>query len=330
MLPKPLLSAVDLIVGYAGRPVLGPVNLAILPGEFVCVLGANGTGKSTLLRSLTGLQKPLGGGVDLEQTPLAKLSANERARKQALVLTDRVSAQAMRGYELAALGRQPHTGWSGRLSAEDHAVVCKALEDADAAVFADRLVVELSDGERQRILIARALAQEPVVLILDEPTAFLDLPRRIELMHLLRRVARLRSLAVLMSTHDLDLALRYADDVWLIDRFGQLKTGAPEDLVLAGDFERAFLNEGFIFDFGSGALRLKEESVGDVAVAAQGRVGVWLQRAVQRAGFRVSDQADVQVEVNGSGYIIRKSGQLPKEAGTVRELVSILSTEARL
>lgn len=328
MSSSPLFRATDLVVGYNDRPLFGPVDLAISPGEFVCLLGANGTGKSTLLRSLAGLQKPLRGGVELAQTPLAKLSARERARKLALVLTDRVAAMSMHGYELAALGRQPHTGWSGRLSAEDHAVVAKALEDTDSHAFADRLVIELSDGERQRIMIARALAQEPAVLILDEPTAFLDLPRRIELMHLLRRVARHRKLAVLMSTHDLELALRYADDVWLLDRSGQLRTGAPEDLVLAGDFERAFLNDGFVFDFERGALRLKEESFGDVAVMVDGPAGIWLQRAVERAGFRIGNTAELRVERNGSGYILHAAGKPQRKANTVRELVSILEERA--
>lgn len=329
MSSSPLLSAADLVVGYKDRPLFGPVNLSIAPGEFVCLLGANGTGKSTFMRSLAGLQMPLRGSVELVQTPLAKLSASDRARKLALVLTDRVMAQSMRGYELAALGRQPHTGWAGRLSDGDHAVVAQALADTDATAFADRLVIELSDGERQRILIARALAQEPAVLILDEPTAFLDLPRRIELMHLLRRLARVRNLAVLMSTHDLELALRYADDVWLLDRSGHLRTGAPEDLVLAGDFERAFLNEGFVFDFERGALRLKEEPRGDVAVVASGPAGIWLQRAVQRAGFQVSDTAEVRIEVNGGGFILRAASKPEREAKTIRELVSILASEGR-
>lgn len=325
MRTAPLLEASDLCVGYENRVVIGPVDLGVAAGQFVCLLGANGTGKSTLLRSLAGLQRPLGGTVRLLQQPLAALSAKERARRLALVLTDRVSAQSMRGYDLAVLGRQPHTGWSGKLSAADHAVVAQALEDTDAKALAGRPVLELSDGERQRILIARALAQEPAVLVLDEPTAFLDLPRRVELMHLLRRLARRRELAILLSTHDLELALRYADEVWLLDRAGELRTGAPEDLVLQGDFERAFIQDGFVFDLEAGVLRLEEETGGSVVVAAGGDVGVWLRRAVQRAGFRVGDAGDIRVAVAGERYVIRMPDDAIVEALTVGGVVQALT-----
>lgn len=319
------LEASDLVVGYNNRRVLGPVALKLWPGRFICLLGANGSGKSTLLRSLAGLQAPIEGSIWLVHRPMKALSRKERARLLALVLTDRVSAPSLTGYELAALGRHPHTSWTGRVSSDDRAVVTQALTDMGAASLAGRLVMELSDGEQQRVLIARALAQEPQVMILDEPSAFLDLPRRVELMHLLRRVARNRKLAVLLSSHDLDVAIRYADEVWLLDGQGHLHVGAPEDLVLGGEFDRAFLKEGFAFDHERGGIQLKEECVGDIAIEAEGIARIWLGRAVQRAGYRLRDTAEVTVIARGQDYILRDIRGKETPLKSVHDLVAEIS-----
>lgn len=324
-MPSPLLlEASGAVVGYRGRPVLEPVSVGIGAGRLVSLLGANGSGKSTLLRTFAGLQPPLGGTIRWAEQALAGIASRARARLLALVLTDRVSAPAMRGYDLVALGRQPHTGWSGRLSADDHESIARALDETKAEGLADRLVAELSDGERQRLLVARALAQEPRILVLDEPTAFLDLPRRVELMHLLRHMARVRQLAVLVSTHDLELALRYSDEIWLLDRDGVAHTGAPEDLVLSGQFEKAFLQHGLAFDVDRGVLRIVEETHGAIAVAAEGRTRHWLCHAVQRAGFHVDKEASVRIEQDGDEYRVLEGDILLARANSVGSIVAHL------
>lgn len=323
----PLLETIGLAVGYAGRAVLKPFSELILPGRLVCLLGANGSGKSTVLRTLAGLQPAIAGEVRIAQSSLARLRAGARARLLALVLTDRVTVPAMRGEELVALGRHPHTGWSGRLSDHDDRIVRTALDETGSTSLVDRLVAELSDGERQRLLIARALAQQPRVLMLDEATAFLDLPRRVELMHLLRKIAHARGIAVLLSTHDLELALRYADDVWLLDGASLMTTGAPEDLVLSGRLEAVFQKQGLVFDRERGTLHVAEPARGAFRIDASGRDRHWLAHAARRAGFEVADDASATISRLPTGFRLSRPGFDPLEVGSVRDLVDALREE---
>jgi len=254
------LTTVSLSVGYtpARKPVriiAEGLNLTVLAGEFVCLLGPNGAGKSTLLRTLAGMQAPLSGRVDIDGADLHALSANQRARKLAVVLTERVSPGLLTGWELVALGRHPHTGWMGGISDKDVQAVKRAVAAVGAEHLAPRVFIELSDGERQKLMIARALAQEPHVLLLDEPTAFLDAPRRAELMILLRQVARTANCAVLASTHDLQLAQRSADRLWLMDGTGGVISGTLDDPTLYDGLARAFSVPGLSYDPRTGTFQ---------------------------------------------------------------------------
>ncbi|MEW6254260.1 MAG: ABC transporter ATP-binding protein, partial [Planctomycetota bacterium] len=203
-------------------------------------------------------------------------------------------------YALVALGRHPYTDWTGRLSAHDEAVVRWAMEAVGAKPLAARPISELSDGERQKIMIARALAQEPLVMLLDEPTAFLDLPNRVEIMRVLRALTRQTGRAILLSTHDLDLALRSADRLWLLPHGGPLHDGAPEDLVLSGALEATFRSEGIAFDRQTGTFAIVAAHTGCVALAGEGVTALWTRRALEREGYRVADdgaEAFARVEV---------------------------------
>lgn len=237
------------------------------------------------------------------------LSARELARRLSVVLTERVNPGLLTAYTLVSLGRHPHTNWSGRLSAQDEAAVRGALAAVGAAALADRQVIELSDGERQKIMIARALAQEPAVMILDEPTAFLDLPRRVEVMQLLRRLAHDDQRAILLSTHDLDLALRTADRIWLMTGAGDLHVGAPEDLVLSGAFEAAFQAEGVTFDAQTGAFRITAQPRGSISVQGDGLPALWTRRALERAGFVVSSEATARIQVEPGQWRLTQAGE---------------------
>jgi iron complex transport system ATP-binding protein len=243
-----MLVADQLVIGYGARRVAGPLSMQLPAGEFACLLGPNGAGKSTLLRTLGGMQSALSGRVIESDVDLSRLSARERAQRIAVVLTDRTSTGLLSAYELVALGRLPHTGWNGRLGPQDHAAVDSALRAVGSIDFAQRLVADLSDGERQRIWLARALAQEPRALLLDEVLAFLDLPRRVQIMRLLRRIARERSIAVLLSCHDLELALRDADRLWLMMPNGTVRIGNADELSNDGSLNEAFANEGVRYD----------------------------------------------------------------------------------
>jgi iron complex transport system ATP-binding protein len=335
---NPLLETRDLTVGYTRprhppRAVIEGIDARLNPGEFVCLLGPNGAGKSTLIRTLASMQKPLAGEIMLSGVLLSSLSAKAVARRMSLVLTDRPAVGLMPAATLVALGRHPYTRWGGRLTREDEAAVWRAMADVGIENLAHRSVSELSDGERQKVMIARALAQEPQVMILDEATAFLDLPRRVELMYLLRNLARTGKRAILLSTHDLDLALRCADWLWLIPTGGPLLKGVPEDLVLNGAFSDAFAGSGASFDKGSGAFILPCPIQGELALRGDGISGMWTYRALERSGYRVvaEGNARVCVEVehnNGSTrWCIKTPGESGPRLASLESLLEALKAE---
>lgn len=320
------LRACGLTLGYGRSPLAGPWDLEVAAGRFVCLIGANGAGKSTLIRTLCGMQAALAGEVFLDGVPLASLSASQRACRLAVVLTERVQPTLMKGYELVSLGRYPHLGWGGRLSAEDHEQVEAALAQVGATSLAGRLVSELSDGERQKLMIARALAQQPRLLVLDEATAFLDLPRRIETMQLLRDLARSQQLAVLLSTHDLELALRHADALWLIDGQRRLHAGAPEDLALGGALGASFASQGLRFDLERGELVLGKGGQTPIRLQGSGVHAIWARRALVRAGFAISEQAPQAVHASAQGYVLMQGDRASQPHASLGALIESLGT----
>ncbi|MFJ8077579.1 ABC transporter ATP-binding protein [Streptomyces sp. NPDC096176] len=310
------LETQGLAVGYrtrsshrrgAAHAVLSGLDLQARAGELTVLLGPNGAGKSTLLRTLCGLLPPLGGRIRIGGADLAQTSPAALARRLAVVLTDRVDAGLLSVRELAGLGRHPHTGFTGRLTAADHAAVEWSLKAVGARHLADRPAAELSDGERQRVLTARALAQEPEVVLLDEPTAFLDVPSRVALTVLLRDLARDKGLTVVVSTHDLELALRVADAVWLVDRASHVHAGAPEDLIRSGTVAAAFDADHLAFDPITGTFGLRRTARAAVAVDAPADVLPLVERALAREGLAVaaSDDptADGSVRWDGVGSL---------------------------
>jgi len=231
-----------------------------------------------------------------------------------------------------AMGRHPHTGWLGQLSEHDHRLVQQAIEMVGAQRLADRAFNTLSDGERQKIMIARALAQEPELLVLDEPTAFLDLPRRVECMALLRDLARRTGCAILLSTHDLDLALRCANQIWLLPYSGQIQVGAPEDLVLNGAFEAAFHSANVTFDRMSGGFHPLDTRLGHVVLVGEGVHYIWTKRALERAGFAVASapQADlptIHVDVMQSRWQITNRGSTENYHSIGEVVTTLLAPE---
>ncbi len=304
-----LLITSSLSVGYSAprqppKVILADIDVQLNGGELVCLIGPNGAGKSTLMRTLAGMQPPLAGTIKLQGDDLRSLNPRDLAQRLSIVLTERVDVGVLSAYALVALGRFPYTDWSGTLTPDDEAVVRWAIQAVGAVDLAARNVGELSDGERQKIMIARALAQEPALMLLDEPTAFLDLPRRAEMMQLLRRLARETGRAILLSTHDLDLALHNADRIWLLPKGGPLHVGAPEDLVLSGAFEKAFQAEGVHFDPYTGSFKTTTQSAGTIDLYGDGITAVWTIRALERAGFcvvRGGDSSPIRIELIGQG-----------------------------
>lgn len=337
---RPVLETNRLAAGYRQRRrpqrvVVPAVDLRVEPGELVCLLGPNGTGKSTLLRTISGVQPPIDGQITLVGDPLTQLGRAERARRLATVLTERVTVGQLAGYDLVAFGRHPHTGWGGALGPNDHAIIADAITAVSATHLADRNVDELSDGERQRLMIARAVAQQPAVLILDEPTAFLDVTSRIELGALLQRLAHERGLGIVCSTHDFDLALATADTVWLLDTNGRIRTGAPEDLTLSGALGDVFGTTELEFDAERGTFTRRPTLSGLAAVDGDDLAAALCARALRRLGYTVNDipdggQADVHVTVlpqtDGAHYLLTIDDRPPTHIDSIAELLRHIAT----
>lgn len=250
-----------LSIGYGTRTLLSDVTLTLEGGQLVALLGRNGTGKSTLLRALAGLEPCRTGEVWLDGRPLSTLDAGERSRRVSLVTTEKVAVPHLRVHELVAMGRAPYTNWVGRLSAADEAAIARALELTGMSAYASRPTDSLSDGESQRVMIARALAQDTPLVLLDEPTSFLDLPNRYDLCLLLKRLATESGKLIVFSTHELDIALSVCHTVMLIDNPHVHCLPTPE-MVSTGHIERLFHSPSVSFDIsewkpGSYAVRVK-------------------------------------------------------------------------
>jgi iron complex transport system ATP-binding protein len=301
---KTLLHARGLQTGYrsGSRKTIitgGPLDLKIHSGQLICLLGPNGAGKSTLLRTLAGLQPALAGNIEIAGAGTGRMTPAQLAKKVSLVLTDRVANNNLTVYSLVALGRYPYSGWLGLLNESDKTAIQWAIEVAGIGSFTHRKVHTLSDGESQKVMLARALAQDTPILMLDEPTAHLDLPSRIQLMRLLHRLARETHKGILLSTHELDLALQVAGEVWLLQTGGQLHRGAPEDLVLNGVFEAAFVKEGIAFDKAAGTFIIHSGNTAPIALTGEGAAAFWTQRALQRQGFVVNTDANRYPRTSG-------------------------------
>ncbi len=304
-----LVRTQSLSIGYNnprhGATVLhSNINVVLGTGEFACVLGPNGSGKSTLLQTLCGFLPSLGGDVFIGGRAVASISNREMSLFASVVLTERISVSNMTVFDLVSLGRTPYTGFFGRLKSADTLKVKDSIKSVGLEGFEDRLITNMSDGERQKAMIAKALVQETPLIILDEPTAFLDLPSRIEIMHLLRKLAHDRNKGILLSTHDLDLALQMADKVWLLAEGRKMETGTPEDLVLTNEFRRFFEREGILFDNDTGQFTVEKQKIKTIRLIGKGVEYKWVSRALARRGFATSDEpfSGFQVEIKSDGH----------------------------
>ncbi|TDE12044.1 ABC transporter ATP-binding protein [Dyadobacter psychrotolerans] len=282
-----LLATRNLTIGYKSgnttKVISENLNLTLEAGKMVCLLGPNGAGKSTLMRSLAGLQNVLSGDIRIEGELLSDLKPSDLAKKLSLVLTERIEAGNLTVQEVVTLGRTPYTGWLGNLSNYDRERINLALEATGIPEYKLRRIHQLSDGERQKVMLARALAQDTNIILLDEPTAHLDLPSRVEMMHLLHNLARKSNKAILLSTHELDLALQTADQLWLMKQGGEIATGVPEDLVLNGAFESAFAKKDFYFNRSSGTFSIQESTFPlNISLSGNQDLIFWTKRALER------------------------------------------------
>ena len=251
-----MIQLKDLTLGYGRRILLDNVSARIPEGQLVALLGRNGTGKSTLLRAMMGLEKPQSGEIILQEKNVASLKPERLARNISFVTTDKVRIANLRCEDVVALGRAPYTNWLRQLQGEDLKRVDNAMRLVGMSGYADKTMDKMSDGECQRIMIARALAQDTPVILLDEPTAFLDLPNRYELCLLLKKLAQEEGKCILFSTHDLDIALSLCDSIMLIDN-PYMYTLPTSEMITSGHIERLFRNESVTFDAQEMRVRIK-------------------------------------------------------------------------
>ena len=240
----------NLSIGYQTRhgvkTVAENISGSILSGQLTCLLGPNGVGKSTLLRTLSAFQPKIDGSILIEGKEIATFSDKELSRLIGVVLTEKPDVRNMTVRELVCLGRSPYTGFWGMMSKDDQRIVDESIQLVGIESLRQRLVQSLSDGERQKVMIAKALAQQTPIIYLDEPTAFLDYPSKVELLQLLRRLSREAEKTVFLSTHDVELALQLADVLWLMT--GSIAIGSPWELAASGDLGRFISGKDISFD----------------------------------------------------------------------------------
>ena len=325
----------DLSIGYPDKHntkrVAEHLNASIHSGELTCLLGTNGVGKSTLLRTLSAFQPPLGGTIDLLDRPLSTYDDRQLATVIGVVLTEKSDIRNMTVEELVGLGRSPYTGFWGTLKEGDRKIVHEAIARVRIEPLTQRMVHTLSDGERQKVMIAKALAQETPIIFLDEPTAFLDFPSKVEVMQLLHNLTHTLQKTVFMSTHDLELALQIADKIWLMDRTNGIAIGTPEDLSLEGKLSSFFSRKGITYDTETGFFRIDTDYRREIHLHGHGSRYAMVRKALQRNGIRadrhVADDS-LHIDTTGSAgepFVIHRADGSTQSATNIEALLSLVA-----
>ncbi|HBS86341.1 MAG: hypothetical protein A2W91_19195 [Bacteroidetes bacterium GWF2_38_335] len=296
-----ILEIKDLQIGYHRKTIFAEgLSFSLFNGELTTLLGLNGIGKSTLLKTIVRLIPAINGSIMLSGKELGKTSVSEQAKKIAYVSTENIQVNHLTVFELVSQGRYPYTGWHGKLTTFDRDCVKESLSLVGLEGFHNRFINELSDGERQRAMIARAIAQDTPVIILDEPSAYLDLKNRYEVIALLHKLAHEKNKAVLFSSHDLSIVLKETDRIILLEKAG-VTIGAPEDLVLNGTIDRLFVNTRISFDKQRADFVINREFTRKVALRGNELYCKWTENALNRIGYCVDNQcSELIIEIKDS------------------------------
>jgi len=328
---KEILTIDSLKIGYGSgkdtKVLLPPLNGCAYKGELIAVIGRNGIGKSTLLRTLTGLQPIIGGQICYDGKDIINYSRIDLAQKVGYISTEVLKVSNMSVYDLVSLGRFPHTNWIGKIDTFNHKIIMDAIEKTGISGFCDRYISELSDGERQKAMIARLLAQDTGIMVMDEPTAFLDIGSKYEILHLMRLLSQKNEKTIIFSTHDLHMAISQADKIWLIVE-NQLIEGAPEDLMIKGSFDHLFDPSPVQFNSEEGIFTFINEERGGIYLEGKGIKRIWTEKAINRAGFSVTINKTNPFIILPEGENTRwqlSANNIIHEFSSIYELIGFLS-----
>ena len=331
------VSVSGLSVGYGGKSVLDRLTFDIRRGEVVCLIGPNGSGKSTLLKSLARQLQILAGRISLCGLPADRLSGKDLSRRVSVLLTDRVRPEKMTCRDVAAMGRYPWTGRMGFLSREDEALVNEALDSVGAEEFALKDFDAVSDGQKQRVLIARAICQKPEILMLDEPTSFLDIRHKLELLSLLRRLAAQEQITVIMSLHEIELAQKAADKILCVRGDSAVFYGAPEQVFTSDRIGRLYdLDEGAYDPLFGGVELERPAGAAKVFVLSSGGCGIPVYRRLQRlgtpfaAGILYTNDIDYHLARRLASAVVAEEPFQPVSDGAMAEARRLISQSERV
>ena len=304
-LPDKIIDLTNVSVGYKWKAktdkiVKSEISVYALKGELVALIGENGVGKSTLLRTIAGFQPHINGEIRILEKSIASYREKELALLMSFVSTEIIKVSNLTVFDLVSLGRYPHTNWFGKLMQEDQNIIEEAIASVGLRGYEYRMVNHLSDGERQKVMIARTLAQNTEIILLDEPTAFLDLANKYEIVNILHRLASDKRKTILFSTHDLTTAIAESDRLWLMLQ-NSVEQGAPEDLILNGNFNAIFHNKNLFFDPEKGDFRIRKANKRTACVTGEGLPLHWTIKALVRNGFEViqsTGQSTIDITIN--------------------------------
>ena len=328
---EPYLYTARLAVGYGGKPLIENICLHVRRGEIMTLIGPNGAGKSTILKTLARQLTPMAGAVYLDKQALGQMAEKELAQRLAIVTTERIDPELMTCRDIVSTGRYPYTGRLGLLRAEDRTIVENALAQVHAGELAELPFAQVSDGQRQRVLLARALCQQPDVILLDEPTSFLDIHHKLELLDILKNLVRQQRLAVVMSLHELDLAQRVSDTVVCVEKSGALRMGPPEQIFTEENIRALYglTQESYNPLFGCAELP-PVQGEPQIFVIGGGGSGIPVYRRLQRmgvpfaAGVLHRNDLDYPVARALAAELVEEAAYQPVTAGTLARALSVL------
>lgn len=327
---KALLQIKDLHIGFRRKGqkkvIQDHLDLNIHGGEFICLIGPNGVGKSTLLKTLGKIIPPLSGDILLKGINYSHISSDEFSRNIGLVLTEHLEDSHLTAADVISMGRYPYTGFWGKLQKKDWQIVLESARKVGLEDLLTRPFIELSDGEKQKVMIAKALAQQTPLMLLDEPTAFLDFPTKTSLLIMLRKLARTHKIAIILSTHDIELAIKTADQIWLFPEHRKIISGIPEELVLEGQILEVFKNKEMAFDIETGHFERVFTTDKNIMVSGHSPKALWLKKALARNEISTKDSNEIEIKTDDQ-YHVYINGEKIISLSNIKDVLTHLNIQ---